>query len=81
MLKLISLVVFFSMIAFADSNAPKIEAVPAPGKIKVNSPSSLPADTGLIKTEKNIVDKNCRMVRGKMKCDPKNKRIRRKTIN
>lgn len=80
MVKLVSLIVFFSMIASADSNAPKIEAVPAPGKIKVDSTSSLPPDTGLIKTEKTIVDKNCRMVRGKMKCDPKNKRIKRKTI-
>lgn len=80
MVKLLSLVVFLSIIASANSNAPKIEAVPAPGKVKVDSTSSLPADTGLIKTEKTIIDKNCRMVRGKMKCDPKNKRIKRKTI-
>lgn len=81
MVKLVSLVVFISIVASATSTAPKIEAVPVPGKIKVDSPTSLPADTGLIKTEKTIVDKNCRMVNGKMKCDPKNKRIKRKTID
>lgn len=79
-MKLVSLVAVFSFFASAASTDPKIEAVPAPGKAKVDSTSSLPADTGLIKTEKTIIDKNCRMVHGKMRCDPKNKRIKRKTI-
>ncbi|MGZ3808834.1 MAG: hypothetical protein ACXVCE_12170 [Bacteriovorax sp.] len=73
-------VALFSIVALASTD-PKIEAVPAPGKTKVDSTSSLPADTGLIKTEKTIVDKNCRMVHGKVKCDPKKKRIKRKTID
>lgn len=80
MVKLLSLVAFFSIVASAATPTPKVEAVPAPGKIKVDSPDTLPADTGLIKTEKTIVDKNCRIVHGKVKCAPKNKRVKRKTI-
>lgn len=80
MVKLVSLVVAFSLVAYVASAAPKIEAVPAPGKLKVDSTDYQPIDTGLIKTEKTIIDKTCRMVHGKMRCDPKNKRIKRKTI-
>ena len=72
--------VVFSVVASAATVDPKIKAVPAPGKIKVESTNSVPTDTSLIKTEKTIVDKNCKLVNGKVECPPKNKPIIRKTI-
>ncbi len=59
--------------------APVVEAVPAPsleskGPTKVEKP-----DVDLIKTEKTIVDKSCKMVNGKLKC-AKKKKIIKKTI-
>jgi len=82
--KLALLIAFFSIIASAastDSTDLKVEAVPGAGKQKVDLPSSRPGDVDLIKTEKKIVDKNCRMVHGKMECIRQGKRIKRKVID
>ncbi|MDO9182810.1 MAG: hypothetical protein Q7U04_10400 [Bacteriovorax sp.] len=80
MIKLVSLIIFFSLAVFAASTNPKIDAVPTPGNTKINLARSLPADTSLIKTEKTIIDKNCKMIQGKMVCIPPSRHIKRKTI-
>lgn len=73
----------------ASDESPKAVAVPEPvikngkieaDKVKDGLTEKTPADIGLIKTEKKIIDKNCRMIGGQVKCGPKNKRIKRKTI-
>lgn len=76
-------IIFFILVIVASAafSDPKIKAVPPQGKQKIDSTSSPPANTDLIKTEKTIEDKNCRMVHGKMECARKSKHIKRKTIN
>ena len=84
MLKLVSFFTFLLVLISASVHGaypePRIQAVPVPGKIKVNSANSVPNDTSLIKTEKTLVDKNCRLIFGKMKCASKERTIIRKTI-
>lgn len=60
---------------------PTLEAVPAP-TVEKTAPvdkTDKEADLGLIKTEKSIKAKNCRMVRGELKCKHK-KKPKKKTI-
>lgn len=54
---------------------PTLEAVPAPTVEKTGpvDKTDKEADLGLIKTEKTITDKSCKMVRGELKCKHKRK--------
>lgn len=72
----------------AKDPVPSIEAVPSPSvlpddapakKVKLKAPVDDDPKVDLIKEEKPYIDKNCRMVKGKIKC--KKKKLKRKTIN
>jgi hypothetical protein len=59
--------------------APVVEAVPVPTLESKSPTKAEKPDVDLIKTEKTIVDKSCKMVNGKLKC-AKKKKIIKKTI-
>lgn len=81
---LIITMLIFSLTASAEEVAvvePTFEAVPAPTVEKTAPVDKTDKEAGLelIKTEKTITDKNCKMVKGELKCKHK-KRVKKKSI-
>jgi hypothetical protein len=92
MVKIFITLVFTSTLSISFAEVPEqkpvLEAVPAPTVEKTEPASKVDQDAasksedtdlGLIKTEKNLQDKNCKVVLGKVLCKNK-KNVKRKTI-
>jgi len=84
-----TLIASFHLQAQTTPVKPVIETVPKPSVEKTgpvqDTTEKVPEsgvdkeDLGLIKTEKTIVDKSCKMVNGELKCKHK-KRVKKKTL-